>query len=211
MDYIRNPSEIEEKSLEIIENNLGEKCFPGLRFEIIKRVIHTTADFDYYDMLQFKDGVDEKIMDMIKKGVTIITDTNMVKSGINKRNLELLGCKVNCFVDSYEAKRISEVKGITRSIAAIDVAANLEGSKIFLIGNAPTAIYRIVELYDSGILRPEAVVAVPVGFVGAAEAKDLIYSKDIPCIITKGRKGGSTIAAAIINAIMKEALKNFGG
>ena len=209
-DYIREPELIEKRSFEIIGEALGEKNIPGLRTDIIKRVIHTTADFEYGELLQFREAAEDKLLQSFMKGCTIICDTNMIKSGINKRLAKELNINVECFVDSEEAFEVSKREGITRSMASVDIAACLAGPKVFVIGNAPTALYRIMELQASGKLEPDFIVGVPVGFVGAAESKEALWSTGFPCIITKGRKGGSTIGVAIVNAVMREAKARIG-
>ncbi|HHT62240.1 MAG: precorrin-8X methylmutase [Bacillota bacterium] len=209
-DYVKDPFEIERRSFEIIGAELGEKNSSGLKADMIKRVIHTTADLDYADLLQFKQGVEDKILSTFLAGCTIICDTNMIKAGISKKLADKLGLDIKCFVDSDEAYREAREKGITRSMAAVDIASRLPGKKIFVVGNAPTALYRILELTETGALEPEAVIGVPVGFVGAAESKEALWSTPIPAVITKGRKGGSTIGVALINAVLKEAVKGLG-
>ena len=209
-DYIKQPELIESKSFEIIAEILGDKDVKGLRGSILKRVIHTTADFEYRDLLAFKEGVEDVLLNAFLAGCTVISDTNMIKSGINKKLCETLGIEVKCFVDSEEAHEVAKQKGITRSMAAIDIAARIEGRKVFIIGNAPTALYRIMELCEDGLLKPDAVVGVPVGFVGAAESKEALWETEIPSIVSKGRKGGSTIGVAVVNAVLKEALRSLG-
>jgi precorrin-8X/cobalt-precorrin-8 methylmutase len=209
-DYVKDPFEIERRSFEIIGAELGEKNSSGLKADMIKRVIHTTADLDYADLLQFKQGVEDKILSTFLAGCTIICDTNMIKAGISKKLADKLGLDIKCFVDSDEAYQEAREKGITRSMAAVDIASRLPGKKIFVVGNAPTALYRILELTETGALEPEAVIGVPVGFVGAAESKEALWSTPIPAVITKGRKGGSTIGVALINAVLKEAVKGLG-
>jgi len=208
--YIQDPGEIERKSFEIIGAELGEKNGSGLKMDMIKRVIHTTADLEFVDLLRFKEGVEERILSAFRAGCTIISDTNMIKAGINKNLAGQLGIEVKCFVDSVEANQEARNKGITRSMAAIDIAARLPGEKVFVIGNAPTALYRILELYKKGELTPAAVIGVPVGFVGAAESKEALWAENLPAVITKGRKGGSTIGVALVNAVLKEAVKGLG-
>ena len=186
MEYIKNPMMIEEKSFIMIQEIIDE-IRPGYKFKneieekIIKRSIHTTADFEYLDILKISDTAVENIVDALKNNATIYTDTNMALSGINKRKLDALGCKYRCLV----------------AIAARDT-----GRKLFVFGNAPTALYKAMEMRDSKELNLDAIVGVPVGFVGAAESKDELEKTDIPYIISKGRKGGSNLAAAIINAIL---------
>ncbi len=134
----------------------------------------------------------------------------MIKAGISKKMADKCGIKIECFVASKEAYQEAQEKGITRSMAAIDMAARLPGKKVFVIGNAPTALYRILELVEEKSLSPEAVIGVPVGFVGAEESKEALWAADIPSVITKGRKGGSTIGVALVNAVLKEAVKDLG-
>ncbi|WP_148552119.1 cobalt-precorrin-8 methylmutase [Paraclostridium bifermentans] len=207
MEYIKNPMMIETKSFEIIQGIIDE-IRPEYEFKneleekIIKRAIHTTADFEYLDILKISEDVVENIISALKENATIYTDTNMALSGINKKRLDALGCKYKCFVSDEKVADFAKQKGITRSMAAVEVAAKEEGKKIFVLGNAPTALYKVIEMHNSKELNVEAVVGVPVGFVGAAESKDELEKTDIPYIISKGRKGGSNLAAAIINAIL---------
>jgi precorrin-8X/cobalt-precorrin-8 methylmutase len=207
MEYIKNPMMIETKSFEIIQGIIDEirpdyKFKNELEEKIIKRAIHTTADFEYLDILKISETAVEKIANALKNKATIYTDTNMALSGINKRKLDALGCKYKCFVSDEEVAKLAKEKGITRSMAAVEVAAKEEGKKIFVLGNAPTALYKVMEMQSLKKLQVEAVVGVPVGFVGAEESKDELEKTDIPYIISKGRKGGSNLAAAIINAIL---------
>ena len=202
MEYIKNPMMIEEKSFIMIQEIIDE-IRPGYEFKneieekIIKRSIHTTADFEYLDILKISDTAVENIIDALKNNATIYTDTNMALSGINKRKLDTLGCKYKCLVAEEET-----AKGITRSMAAVELAAKDKGRKLFVFGNAPTALYKAMEMKSEKELNLDAIVGVPVGFVGAAESKDELEKTDIPYIISKGRKGGSNLAAAIINAIL---------
>ncbi len=207
MEYIKNPMMIENKSFEIIQGIIDEirpdyKFKNDLEEKIIKRAIHTTADFEYLDILKISETAVEKISNALKNKATIYTDTNMALSGINKRKLDALGCKYKCFVSDEEVAKLSKEKGITRSMAAVEVASKEEGKKVFVLGNAPTALYKVIEMHNTKQLEVEAVVGVPVGFVGAEESKDELEKTDIPFIISKGRKGGSNLAAAIINAIL---------
>ncbi|MGL4797654.1 MAG: cobalt-precorrin-8 methylmutase [Paraclostridium sp.] len=207
MEYIKNPMMIETKSFEIIQGIIDE-IRPGYIFKndieekIIKRAIHTTADFEYLDILKISDNVVEKLVNGLREGATIYTDTNMALSGINKRKLDEIGCKYKCFVSDEEVAKVAKEKSITRSMAAVEVASKESGKKIFVLGNAPTALYKVIEMHKSKELEVEAVIGVPVGFVGAAESKDELENTDIPYIISKGRKGGSNLAAAIVNAVL---------
>lgn len=207
MDYIKNPMKIEDRSFEIIQEIIDEirpdyKFKNELEEKIIKRSVHTTADFEYLDILEISETAVESIIDSLKNQATVYTDTNMALSGINKRRLDVLGCKYRCLVAEEETHKIAKEKGITRSMAAIEIAAKDPGRKVFVLGNAPTALFKIIEMNTDGNLGFDAVVGVPVGFVGAAESKDELAKTDIPYIISRGRKGGSNLAAAIVNAIL---------
>lgn len=202
--YIENPLEIERKSFEIIHEEMQNTNLPPLRLNIMKRVIHTTTDFIYEDILWFKKDVENTLKAGLIEGCTIITDTQMIKSGISKKLLERLGVAIECFVSDERAALIASEEKITRSMAAVDIACESPKKKIFVIGNAPTALYRVMEKIEEGDTSVIGVVGVPVGFVGAAESKEALWKTDIPSIITQGRKGGSTIAVAIINAILRD-------
>ena len=207
MEYIKNPMMIEEKSFIMIQEIIDE-IRPGYKFKneieekIIKRCIHTSADFEYLDILKISETAVQKIIDALNNKCTIYTDTNMALSGINKSKLNDLGCEYKCLVADERTKELAKEKGITRSMAAVEIAARDTGRKLFVFGNAPTALYKAMEMRDSKELNLDAIVGVPVGFVGAAESKDELEKTDIPYIISKGRKGGSNLAAAIINAIL---------
>jgi len=201
-DYIKIPHRIEEKSFEIITEELGSKTFSEDVGKIIKRIIHTTADFQYAETTQISPGAIDIAKAVMRAGTNIITDTKMVMAGINKNKLEQFGCSVNCLISHEDVIETAKQKGITRAMAAIEKAVLDKNNKIFVIGNAPTALFQLKEYIEKGIIRPELVIGVPVGFVGAVESKEAFSKLDIPYIITKGRKGGSTVAAAIVNAIL---------
>ena len=195
------PMEIEKRSFEIITEELGDKqLLPGTEL-IVKRCIHTSADFEYLDILKISQTALQTIIDALKDGCTIYTDTNMALSGINKMKLNALGCKYKCLVADEKTRELAKEKGITRSMAAVELAMQDTGRKIFVLGNAPTALYKVMEMQKTGC-NVDAVVGVPVGFVGAAESKYELEQTEIPHIVAQGRKGGSNIAAAIVNAIL---------
>ncbi len=195
------PEEIEKRSFELIEAELKTELDPVYK-PIIKRVIHTTADFDYADNLCFSPGVAQKAIDAIKNGACIVTDTNMGKAGINKKSLARFGGEVYCFMADEDVAVKARKLGVTRAAVGMDKAAELDKRLIFAIGNAPTALIRLYELAQSGKIKPELIIGVPVGFVNAAEAKELILETEIPCIVARGRKGGSNVAASICNALL---------
>ena len=172
---------------------------------MVKRVIHTTADFSFADTLEFRPGVEvvaKTTEALAAGGVTIVTDTNMALAGISKPALKKLGDTALCYMADPGVAAAAKANGTTRAVASMDKACELEGPVIFAIGNAPTALLRIRELVEAGHLDPLLVVGVPVGFVNVVEAKDEIAASGMPSILARGRKGGSTIAAAIMNAIL---------
>ena len=197
------PSEIEKRSFEIITEELGDKkLVPGTEL-IVKRCIHTSADFDYAENLVFSEGAVEHAMDAIRRGTPIVTDTQMGKAGINKRKLAEFGSEVYCFMSSEDVAAAAKANGTTRAAASMDKAAALGRDVIFAVGNAPTALVRLYELIKEGKIRPELIIAVPVGFVNVVQSKELILSlKETQSIVARGRKGGSNIAACICNALL---------
>ena len=205
MIFITDPAEIEKRSFGIITEKLSGRQFEPQNANVIKRVIHTTADFDYVDNLVFSDNVITTAKDVLKNGARIVTDTQMAKAGINKKALEHLGCSAHCFIDAPEVAEIAQAKGITRASAAVDHAAEtLENPIIFVVGNAPTALIKLHELISSGRFSPVLIIAVPVGFVNVVESKELILTLQVPNIVARGQKGGSNVAAAICNALLYE-------
>lgn len=206
MEYVKDPKMIEVKSFEIIQGIIDD-IRPGYKFKneieekIIKRCIHTSADFEYLDILKISDTAVDSIINALNNKCTIYTDTNMALSGINKMKLNALGCEYKCLVADERTKELAKEKEITRSMAAVEIAMNEEGKKLFVFGNAPTALYKTIEMVNKGG-HVEAIVGAPVGFVGAAESKYELEKTPIPHIVVQGRKGGSNIAAAIMNAIL---------
>lgn len=203
--YIKNPMQIEDKSMDIISKGMMSHSFNEQELQVVKRAIHTTGDFDYQSIVSIKEGAIQAGIEAIRNGCRIVTDTNMAFSGINKRVLERAGCKIDCFISQPRIFELAKENAVTRSMAAMDYAAS-EGVDIFVIGNAPTALYRIGELIGDNKVAPKLIVGVPVGFVGAAESKEYIREFDIPSITTIGTKGGSNVAAAIMNAIIYMAV-----
>ena len=198
------PQEIETRSMEIIEEELGERAaaWPPEELLVVKRCIHTSADFDYGENLVFSPGAVEIALEALRNGVTIVTDTSMAAAGINKRSAAALGVEVRCFIADPDVAAEAKRRGITRSAVCMERAAALGCPVIAAVGNAPTALMRIKELAEEGRFRPELVIGVPVGFVKVVEAKEMILGTDIPHIVARGRKGGSNIAAAIVNALL---------
>ena len=196
------PRDIERRSFEIITEELGDRKLDPDKEMIIKRCIHTSADFDYADNLCFSDGVVQKAMDAIRNGACIVTDTQMGRSGINKKALARYGGEVFCFMADEDVAEQAKTQGTTRATASMDKAAAMDRPLIFAIGNAPTALVRLYELIQEKKIQPEMIIGVPVGFVNVVQSKELIMKTDVPYIVAKGRKGGSNIAACICNALL---------
>ncbi len=202
------PQDIEARSFEIIATELADRgiVLDADKDLIIRRAIHTSADFDYAHTLCFSDDVVRVAKDLIRKGADIVTDTNMALTGINKRRLAAYGGSARCYMADETVAAEAKERGITRASVSMEHAARdakASGRKtIFVIGNAPTALITLREMYDKGVYEPDFVIGVPVGFVNVVEAKELILETEIPYIINRGRKGGSNVAAAIVNALL---------
>ncbi|MGN0277256.1 MAG: precorrin-8X methylmutase [Hominisplanchenecus sp.] len=196
------PAEIEKRSFEIITEELGNRTFPADQEPIIKRCIHTSADFDYADNLCFSENAVQRAKDAIRKGACIVTDTQMAKAGINKKKLAAYGGEVFCFMSDEDVAKAAKEKKTTRATVCMDKAAALNRPLIFAIGNAPTALVRLYELIQEEKLKPELIIGVPVGFVNVVQSKERIMQADVPYIVARGRKGGSNIAACICNALL---------
>lgn len=202
------PGDIEKRSMEIIGEELAAR---GITLDpeqdpVIRRAIHTSADFDYAETLIFSEGAVGKARDLIRAGALIVTDTNMALTGINKKRLAAFGGEVRCYMADEDVAREAKERGITRASVSMEHAAAdilASGRKtIFAVGNAPTALITLRNMYDEGRFTPDFVIGVPVGFVNVVEAKELILETDIPHIVNRGRKGGSNVAAAIVNALV---------
>ncbi|HAQ40978.1 MAG TPA: precorrin-8X methylmutase [Clostridiales bacterium] len=198
------PDEIENKSFEIITQELSEK---GIQLKpeeemVIKRAIHTSADFDYAENLKFSANAVNLGIEALKSGISIVTDTNMAASGINKAAAKRLGIHVHCFMADEDIAIKAKADKTTRAAKCMDKAAEMGEDFIIAVGNAPTALIRLKELIDEKKIKPRLIIAVPVGFVNVVESKEMIASLDIPYIAAMGRKGGSNIAAAICNALL---------
>ena len=204
------PADIEKRSFAIITEELGGRTFPDGVAEVVKRVIHTSADFDYADNLCFSPDAVEQAKAALEAGATIVTDTNMALAGISKPTLAKLGGKAVCLMADEDVAREARTRGVTRATVSMEHAAKLDGPLIFAIGNAPTALIRLHELIREGAVSPALVIGVPVGFVNVVESKELFIGGDTPYIIARGRKGGSNVAAAIVNALLYQIVKREG-
>lgn len=196
------PMEIETRSFEIITQELGDTpLVPGTEL-IVKRCIHTSADFDYAKNLCFSDHVVDKAIQAIKEGACIVTDTQMAKAGINKKALARYGGEVYCFMSDEDVAKSAKENGTTRAVASMEKATAMGKDLIFAIGNAPTALVHLYEMIKDGRIHPRLVIGVPVGFVNVVQSKELIMETEVPYIVARGRKGGSNIAACICNALL---------
>lgn len=204
------PADIEKRSFAIITEELGGRTFPEGVAEVVKRVIHTSADFDYADNLCFSPDAVEQAKAALEAGATIVTDTNMALAGISKPTLAKLGGKAVCLMADEAVAREAKERGVTRATVSMEHAAKLDDPLIFAIGNAPTALIRLHELIEEGAVSPALVIGVPVGFVNVVESKELFLGGDTPYIIARGRKGGSNVAAAIVNALLYQIVKREG-
>ncbi len=201
------PGEIEKKSFEIIERELalsGISLCKETAF-ITKRVIHTSADLEYAGTMFYSEGAVDLALELLKGGAHVITDTNMALAGINKSAAQKLGLLLYCFMADEDVALEAKERNVTRACVSMERAVALPGKKIFVSGNAPTALIRLYELFKAGE-RIDFIIGVPVGFVNVEASKELIMGSGIPCIVNRGRKGGSNVAAAIVNALMYKCL-----
>ena len=195
------PAQIEQRSFAIIESELPHPLDPALA-PVIKRVIHTTADFDYADSLYFSDDALAAGLAALRAGEAIVTDTNMAKSGVNKAATAALGCAVHCYMADADVAAAAKANGSTRAVASMEKAAKLGGRPVIAVGNAPTALLRLAEMIDAKEISPSLIIGVPVGFVNVVQSKERIIESGVPVIVARGRKGGSNVAAAIVNALL---------
>lgn len=203
------PAEIEKRSFEIIQSELDKMgiVLPKDQDMITRRVIHTSADFDYAHTLKYSPDAVLKAKELIRNGAWIVTDTNMALAGINKKVLAQFGGMAHCFMADEDVAEEAKKRGLTRAAVSMERAAGLGKKVIFAIGNAPTALISLYQLLTDGVYTPDFVIGVPVGFVNVEAAKELFLGSDVPYIINKGRKGGSNVAAAICNALLYELQK----
>ena len=200
LEYVL-PADIERRSFEIIESELKTEIPENIK-PVVIRAIHTTADFDYAENLYFSDNVIDTALKVLDMGAVIVTDTNMAKAGINKSALARHGCECMCFMADEDIAETAKRNGTTRAAASVDKAAKLGKPVIYAAGNAPTALVRLCEHISSGGFIPELVIGAPVGFVNVVQSKEMLIASGVPCIVARGRKGGSNVAAAICNALL---------
>lgn len=203
-EQLLRPEEIEAESFRIIKQELEAMgvSLPEDRDLLIRRVIHTTADFSYADTMRFSEGAVGILQALLRQGARIVTDTQMAMAGINKRKLAAFGCEAYCFMSDPDVVEEAKARETTRAVVSMERAAALEGQVVYVIGNAPTALLRLRDMILRGTYRPAFIVGVPVGFVNVEYAKECIMALDVPYIVNAGRKGGSNVAAAIVNAVL---------
>lgn len=204
MDYIKKPMAIENGSMDIIESEMSNpKSFSENELKIVKRVIHTTADFEYEKLIHFSENVIDFMLKAVAEGKKIYSDTNMISVAVNRILLKKYGIEIINYVHDEDVALKAKELGITRSMVAMEKAFLDKSIGIYLIGNAPTALLRLMELSKEHNRKPDVIIGVPVGFVGAAESKNELMRQDFNYISIEGRKGGSPVAAAIMNAVLK--------
>jgi precorrin-8X/cobalt-precorrin-8 methylmutase len=196
------PDEIENLSFQIIEREIGAHNLRNEQWIIVRRMIHTSADFGYKDMVRFHPDAIKSGLDAIRSGKNIITDTNMARVGIRKREIEQFGGRVKCYMNDQQVHSNAKATGVTRAKIAVDMAVEDMQGGIYVIGNAPTALLRLIELVKEQKARPALIIGLPVGFVNAAESKAALMELDYPYISNVGRKGGSNVAASVVNALI---------
>ena len=202
------PEQIEKESFSILSRGLAGRTFLPEEEPVIRRVIHTTADFEYADTLCFSPQAVSKALSALAQGTPIVTDTRMAQAGINKKALESLGGRTYCFMSDADVALRAAREGVTRAAVSMEKAAELGCDAIFAVGNAPTALIRLYELIREGRLHPRLIIGVPVGFVNVEVSKELIGTlSDVPYIVARGRKGGSNVAAAICNALLYQLVR----
>lgn len=202
MQYINNPQEIEERSFEIITEELRGKVFPESIATMVKRIIHTTADFEYADLLEILNGGYESGLEALKQGKKIYADTRMIQVAVNKKALTDHGIEIVNYVHDPDVVVEAKERGVTRSTVSMEKALKDKNVGIFVIGNAPTALYTLIEKVKSGDAKPALIIGAPIGFVGAAESKVALDQIECPIIRINGRKGGSPVVVAILNAML---------
>lgn len=204
------PAEIEPRSLAIIDAEVPEpRPFFGDEWSVARRMIHTTADFDLLQHIRFHPDAVRAGKEALQAGAGIVTDTHMALSGMPRRRLDPLGCTTRCLMNDPQVAARAARDGVTRAWAAMDEVLDLGGADVFVIGNAPTALYRLLDRIGQGARPPKLIIGMPVGFVNAAEAKELLLAQDaIPFITIAGRKGGSSLAACVVNALAELVLSS---
>lgn len=201
VDWNLKPQAIEDRSMAIIDSEAPDHCWDAAAWSVVRRMVHTSADFDYVGGVRMHPQAMASGMAAIRSGCRIVTDTRMAQAGISKYRLEPFGCTVDCLMSDTRTAELAKAHGTTRAVAAVDLALEDDAPLVWVIGNAPTALFRLLEHIEAGAAQPALVVGTPVGFVNAAESKDALAQADVPFITALGRKGGSNVAASVINAL----------
>ena len=209
-NFVMKPGEIEALSFKIIDQEAGAHTFTYRQWRIVQRIIHTSADFEYLKTIRFHPDAIAAGLEAIRNGKTIITDTTMAMAGIRKADLDGFGAQTKCFISDEQVGKKAAEAGTTRAEAAVDAARNEMENGIYVVGNAPTALLRLIEIIKEKKAKPALIIGLPVGFVNAAESKEALIKTDYPYITNTGRKGGSNIAASVINALIKLVLSEKG-
>lgn len=196
------PEEIEQESMKTIRSEMGEWRGREEELPVVMRVIHATADFDFRDNMRFSDKAVELARMALKSGCTLVTDTKMAAAGINRSACGRFGVNVVCRMSDPDIREAAQARGVTRAVVSVEEAVRQTPEAVFAVGNAPTALVRLCELIDEGRARPQLVIGVPVGFVNVIESKERLLRTQVPYIAALGRKGGSTVACAIVNALL---------
>ncbi|UCF94431.1 MAG: precorrin-8X methylmutase [Desulfobacterales bacterium] len=201
------PGEIEALSFKMIDEEAGIHQFKPDQWPIVRRMIHTSADFDYLHTVRIHPDAIPAGVAAIRKGQTIVTDTNMAKVGIRRGDLARFGVAVKCYMSDPAVQQKASQNGTTRAQAAVDAAISDMEDGLYVIGNAPTALLHLIDLVKAHKARPALIIGLPVGFVNAAESKAALMELDFPYISNLGRKGGSNVAASVVNALAKLAVQ----
>lgn len=196
------PEEIETRSFEIIDDEAGSHDFSDREWQIVRRMIHTSADFEYMKTVRIQKNAVEAGIAAIRSGCTILTDTNMAKSGIRKRDILRYGGDILCKIADKDVSDEAKATGKTRAVVAVETSADQMKGGIYVVGNAPTALIRLSEMIEAGQIEPALIIGLPVGFVNTVESKELLLQTGVPCITNVGRKGGSNVAASVVNALI---------
>jgi len=209
MKALMEPGDIERRSFEIIEAEVpGPRAFAGNEWRIVRRMIHTTADFELLSLTRFHADAVGNGIEALLRGCPIVTDTEMARMGITLGRMDRLGCRVECYMGDPEVKEKARQENTTRASAAVDYALSRVNRGIYVVGNAPTALLRLLEEIERGECRPALIVGMPVGFVNAAESKEMLMDQtEVPYITIQGRKGGSALAACVVNQLAEAALE----
>lgn len=200
------PHEIVIESFRIIESEVGAHAFDAMEWPVVRRIIHAAGDLDLLHAVAFKRDAARQGVRALQEGIPIVTDVNMVAAGVHKPARTSLGVDLHCYIDASEVEQAAREEGLTRSYCAMRQAVRDVGAAIYVVGNAPTALLALCESVRQGVVAPRLIIAMPVGFVSVVESKAQALALDVPVITVHGRKGGSAVATAAINALLLMAV-----